>query len=271
MLTHGYRREQILQTLEVQDKVRVNRLAQRFGVSSVTIRSDLAALAAAGLVRREHGGALTTRRAPPELPLDEKRGQHRDRKHSIAARALALVQPGDKLILDAGSTTLQLARKLARAAGAATGPVAARRPMALSVFTNSLPIANELSGTREIELLLSGGTLRQASQSLQGPQAEASLDGYVFDKLFMGADGCDLAFGLSTHDEADARLNARMAAQARRVIVLADGSKFGRICLHSVCALSRIDTVVSDASMAPGMRAALAERGVQVLIAEEAE
>jgi DeoR/GlpR family transcriptional regulator of sugar metabolism len=87
---------------------------------------------------------------------------------------MKLVQPGDKLILDAGSTTLQLARRLARS----TFP--------LSVFTNSLPIANELGAVEGIDLLLSGGTLRKASQSLQGPQAEARLEGYVFDKLFLG-------------------------------------------------------------------------------------
>lgn len=257
MLNCDVRREQILQTLEMQDKVRVNRLAQRFGVSTVTIRGDLKALAATGLIRRQHGGASTTRSAPQELPLEEKRGQHRERKHAIAARAMQLVRSGDKLILDAGSTTLQLARRLAHAA------------MPLSVFTNSLPIANELGAAQQVELILSGGTLRKASQSLQGPQAEASLDGYVFDKVFLGADGCDPEFGLSTHDEAEARLNARMAAQARQVIVLADGSKFGRICLHSICAVARINTVVSDASLPPPMRAALAQRGVQVFIAEE--
>jgi len=265
VLNSGVRREQILQALEMQDKVRVNRLAQRFGVSTVTIRGDLRLLAEAGLVQRQHGGACTARRAPPELPLEEKRAQHRERKHSIASRALTLVQPGDKLILDAGSTTLQLARKLARAVAQPDAAVMAP----LSIFTNSLPIANELGSVQDIELLLSGGTLRKASQSLQGPQAEAGLDGYVFDKLFLGVDGCDPEFGLSTHDEAEARLNARMTAQARQVIVLTDGSKFGRICLHRICDLERVDIVVSDASMPPAMRTALTQRGVQVLIAEE--
>ncbi len=263
MLNGSGRREQILQALEVQDKVRVNRLAQRFGVSTVTIRGDLRVLAEAGLVQRQHGIATTARGAPAELPMDEKRCQYRERKSSIANRAMQLVRPGDKLILDAGSTTLQLARRLARAA------VQPDAPLPLSIFTNSLPIAHELGSVQGMELILSGGTLRKASQSLQGPQAEAGLAGYVFDKVFLGADGCDPEFGLSTHDEADARLNARMVAQARQVIVLADGSKFGRICLHRICGLGRIDTVVTDASLPPTMRAALTQRGVEVLIAEE--
>jgi DeoR/GlpR family transcriptional regulator of sugar metabolism len=255
MLTHDGRREQILSTLAVQDRVRVDRLAQRFGVSVVTIRNDLNALAAAGLVQRQHGGACASRVVQAEMPLSEKLGLHRQRKHSIAAHAATLVQPDDKLILDAGSTTLQLARRLAKQANSHT------------VFTNSLPIANELCAVTGIELILSGGMLRQASQSFQGPQAEAGLEGYVFDKLFLGADGCDPEFGLSTHDEAEARLNARMCNHARRVIVLADGSKFGRICLHRICGLTRIDTVVSDPSLPPAMQDALTQRGIRVLIA----
>ncbi|MTV40969.1 transcriptional repressor AgaR [Duganella radicis] len=256
------RREEILRALEMQQRVHVSRLAQRFGVSPVTIRGDLRVLEQAGLVQRQHGGATTTRGAPSGLPLDEKRSQYRERKHSIAARAMQLVRPGDKLILDAGSTTLQLAILLARTAALPDAP------LPLSVFTNSLPIANELGSVQDIELLLSGGTLRKASQSLQGPQAEAGLEDYVFDKLFLGVDGCDPAFGLSTHDEAEARLNARMAAQARQVIVLADSSKFGRICLHRICDVNRVDIVVSDAALPSDMREALSQRGVEVLIAE---
>jgi len=234
----------------------VQRLAQRLGVTPVTIRLDLRALADAGLVLRQHGGARLAHSAPPEAPLAEKRLQHRDRKQRIAARAAALVAPGDKLILDAGSSTLQLARLLPSRG-------------TLTVFTNSLPIASELAHSSDIDLIVSGGVLRHASQSLQGKQAEASLDGYVFDKLFLGADGIDTAFGLSTHDAADASLNARMAACARQVIVLADASKFGRICLNRICTLKQVDTIVTDASLAPALRGQLAAQGITVIVAED--
>lgn len=255
MLSTSARREQILQTLQNLHKVRVSRLAQNFGVSTVTIRTDLRAMTAAGLLARHHGGARLPSEMPLESPLAEKRIRHRERKLRIAARAATLVAPGDKLILDAGSTTLMLARHLAE-------------KVPLTIFTNSLPIANELwdAGLR---LILSGGTLRPTSQSLQGAQAEACLQNFVFDKLFLGADGCDLAFGLSTHDVDEARLNACMVERARQVIVLADGSKFGQLCLHRICALERIHTVVSDSSLPEAMRAALEARGIEVLIAEE--
>jgi len=256
MLNSEQRRAQILQALQSQDSVRVTRLAQRLGVSSVTIRTDLRALTEAGLLTRQHGGARLSHVAPPEAPLAEKRQLHRERKLRIAACAAALVAPGDKLILDAGSTTLNLARLLH-----ASGP--------FTVFTNSLPIASELANAEAVELIVSGGALRKASQSLQGAQAEASLQGYVFDKLFLGVDGFDCEFGLSTHDAAEARLNAHMIEHARRVIVLADSSKFGQLCLHRICHTDRVHAVVSDAALPPLVRAALEQQGIEVIIATE--
>lgn len=256
MLSTGARREQILQTVQDQHRVRVSRLAQLFGVSTVTIRTDLRAMTAAGLLSRQHGAARLASHALPEAPLSEKRIRHRERKLRIAACAASLVSPGDKLILDAGSTTLMLAQRLASSAP-------------LTVFTNSLPIANELGQVPGLRLIVSGGTLRQTSQSLQGIQAEATLQSYFFDKLFLGADGCDPLFGLSTHDVEDARLNACMVEHARQVIVLADGSKFGQLCLHRICALDRVHTVVSDTSLPQAMRSGLQAQGIEVIIAEE--
>ncbi|MRV70265.1 DeoR family transcriptional regulator [Duganella sp. FT92W] len=254
MLNDEQRRGQILDVLRQQGSLRVSRLAQRFGVTPVTIRTDLRALADAGLLLRQHGCARLPHMPPPEANLAEKRTLHRERKLRIAASAAALVAAQDKIILDAGSSTLILAQQL-HAAGT------------LTVFTNSLPIAAELAQSPAIELIVAGGVLRHASQSLQGRQAEASLDGYVFDKLFLGADGIDMAFGLSTHDALDASLNARMIAGARRVIVLADSSKFGRICLHRIGALEHIHTIVTDASMSSAMRDAIRARGIELIVA----
>jgi DeoR/GlpR family transcriptional regulator of sugar metabolism len=256
VLAADVRRQQILRAVQDLHRVRVARLAQQFGVSTVTIRTDLRTLTAAGLLTRQHGGARLPGEALPEAPLAEKRILNRERKLRIAARAAELVQPSDKLILDAGSTTLMLARRLH-----ASTP--------LTVFTNSLPIASEVGPVPGLRLIVSGGTLRQTSQSLQGPQAEASLQSLFFDRLFLGADGFDPDFGLSTHDLEDARLNAGMLDHARQVIVLADSSKFGQVCLHRICMLDRVHTVVSDAGMPRAIRSTLAARGIDVLIAEE--
>jgi DeoR family transcriptional regulator of aga operon len=254
MLNTDQRRSEILHAARQQPNLRVTGLARRFGVSAVTIRNDLRSLSDAGLLVRQHGGARLPQLPPPEVGMDDKRRLHRERKMQIGRHAATLVRPGDKLILDAGSTTLHLARLLH-----GVGP--------LSVFTNSLPIAADLAPQPHVELILAGGVLRHPSQSMQGPAAEASLERYLFDKLFLGVDGIDPDFGLSTHDEAEARLNARMIERARHVIVLADSSKFGRCALHRIATLERIDTLVSDASLAPGARAALAARGIEVIIA----
>lgn len=263
MLNADTRRERILQTLDTQENVRVRYLAQRLGVSPGTIRGDLEALASAGLLLRQHGGASPTHRVPRPMPASLARALRHERHQRIGARAAALVRPGDKLILDAGATTLQLALGLARAlAQPSDAPP-------LAIFTSSLPIANELAAVPKLELILSGGVLRPDSQSFQGPRAESSMDAYVFDKLFLAAAGFDPGFGLSTHDDADARLNQRMVAHAREVIVLADSATLGRICLHHICAPSRVSTVVTDAGIAPAIGAALERQRVRVLVANE--
>ncbi|WP_395407671.1 DeoR/GlpR family DNA-binding transcription regulator [Pseudoduganella sp. UC29_106] len=255
MLSCQERRALILQTLQHRPKVRVASLAQDLGVSAVTVRGDLWALTMAGLVERQHGGARLARKAPAETSLAEKCALRSERKARIAARAAALVKPSEKLILSAGSTALMLAHHLA-----------AQAP--LTIFTNSLPIASALSQTPDICLMLAGGNLRQSSQSMQGSQAEVSLSTGRFDKLFLGADGCDAHYGLSTHDGAEARLNAHMIEHARQVILLADSSRFGQLLPYRTCALERIQTVISDTSLAPDVRATLAARGIEVLIAE---
>jgi DeoR/GlpR family transcriptional regulator of sugar metabolism len=257
----GVRREQILQMLGAHDDVRVTRLAQRFGVSPGTIRADLEALEGAGLVQRHHGGASPAdglRRAAPAPQADASDARREDH---IAARAASLVRPGDKLILVAGAATLQLARRLAQPQEL---PPASSR---LTVFTNSPTIAHELADVDDTELILSGGVLCKASQAFHGPRAEASMEGYVFDKLFFDADGFDPDCGLSAHDGAQARLNARMVSHAREVILLADGGRIGRICLHHVCAAERVTTVVTDAGIAPAMLASLQRRQLRVVVA----
>ncbi|HEY1150374.1 MAG TPA: DeoR/GlpR family DNA-binding transcription regulator [Pseudoduganella sp.] len=255
MLSCQARRALILQTLQHRPQVRVASLAQDLGVSAVTVRGDLWALTMAGLVERQHGGARLARHAPAETSLAVKRTLRSERKARIAIRAAELVNRSDKLILGAGSTTLMMAHHLA-----------ARAP--LTIFTNSLPIASALSLAPDISLTLAGGNLRQCSQSMQGSQAEASLNTGRFDKLFLGADGCDPHYGLSTHDGAEARLAALMTEHARQVILLADSSKFGQLLPHRVCALDRVHTIISDASLAPDVRATLAARGIGILIAE---
>ena len=167
------------------------------------------------------------------------------------------MQPGDNIIIDSGSTTMTLARHL-------------RGHRDVTVMTNGLNIAWELANAAGVNVLLTGGQLRKQSLSLQGSQAEASLNPYSFDTLFLGVDGLDLQFGLTTHDEAEARLNHRMVERARRIVVLTDASKFGRVSLHRIAYLDQIHVVITDAGIDEATREGLQRRGIDVVVAEPA-
>ena len=249
------RRQQIQQLLVEHGNVRVAELVEQFDVSPVTIRSDLSQIESQGLATRTHGGATLVRSPPREQDIHEKDALNLPLKDRIGARAAQLVQAGDNIIIDSGSTTMTLARHL-------------RGHREVTVMTNGLNIAWELANAPGVELLLTGGLLRKQSLSLQGSQAEASLTSYSFDTLFLGVDGLDLQFGLTTHDEAEARLNHRMVERARRIVVLTDASKFGRVSLHRIARLDQIHAIITDTGIDDATREGLQRQGIEVITAE---
>ena len=249
------RRQQILQLLVQHGNVQVAELVERFGVSSVTIRADLSHIESQGLATRTHGGATLVRTPPQERDIHEKDALNLPLKDAIGQQAARMVRPGDNIIIDSGSTTMTLARHL-------------RGHRELTVMTNGLNIAWELANAPGVELLLTGGLLRKQSLSLHGSQAEASLNAYSFDTLFLGVDGLDLQFGLTTHDEAEARLNHRMVERARRIVVLTDASKFGRVSLHRIARLDQIHAIITDPGIDEATREGLQRQGIEVIIAE---
>lgn len=255
MRNTSQRREQILQMLVKQGNVQVSDLVPQLGVSAVTIRTDLSALESQGLVTRSYGGATLTRTPPPEQNIRQKDALNAGAKEHIGTAAAALVEPGDNIIIDSGTTTMPLARHI-------------RELRQVTVMTNGLNIAWELADAPGIELMLTGGLLRKQSLSIQGAQAEACLNVYNFDKLFLGVDGFDLQFGITTHHEAEASLNHKMVERAKKVIVLTDSSKFGRVSLHRIVLLDRIHTVITDAGISPEYRDGLQRLGIEVIIAD---
>lgn len=261
MRNTSQRREQILQLLVRHGSVQVADLVDQFGVSSVTIRTDLGQLEAQGLATRNHGGATLKRMPPQEQSIRQKDSLNSALKEAIGAAAARLVRPGDNIIIDSGTTTMPLARELRELSG--TGELSD-----VTVMTNGLNIAWELSDAPGVELMLTGGLLRKQSLSIQGAQAEACLNAYSFDTLFLGVDGLDLQFGLTTHHEAEASLNHRMVERARKVVVLTDASKFGRVSLHRIALLDRVHTVITDAGLSAEYREGLQRLGVDVVIAD---
>lgn len=248
------RRQQILQLLVEHGNVQVSELVERFGVSSVTIRADLSQIESQGLATRNHGGAALSRSPPQEQDIHEKDGLNLALKEAIGAHAAQLVKTGDNIIIDSGSTTMTLARHL-------------HGHRDVTVMTNGLNIAWELANAAGIKLLLTGGLLLKQSLSLHGSQAEASLNQYSFDTLFLGVDGLDLQFGLTTHHEAEASLNHRMVERARKIVVLTDASKFGRVSLHRIARLGEIHTIITDAGISNIYRDELQRQGIELIVA----
>ncbi len=255
MRNTSQRRETILQAIVQHGSVQVADLVDKLGVSAVTIRSDLSVLESQGLVQRSHGGALLARTPPTEHTIRQKDSLNQAQKEQIGLLAARMVQPGDNVIIDSGTTTISLARHL-------------RDANDVTVLTNGLNIAWELADAPGVDLILTGGRLRKQSLSLQGAQAEACLSAYNFDKLFLGVDGFDLQFGITTHHEAEANLNHKMVERAKKVIVLTDASKFGRVSLHRIGQLDRVHTVITDASISSEYREGLEKRGIEVIVAE---
>ena len=212
----GERRHRILDLLREHGRVTVDALATRFVTSAVTIRSDLAALEAGGSLERTHGGALLSR-DDDDRPLAVKRTLHHAEKVRIARAAVALIEDGETVILDSGTTTAEIAKQIRKLDG-----------YSINVITNALNIATLLADVPFVRLIMPGGILRPESNSLSGHMAEAALDDLQADRLFLGADGLDPERGVMTPHLPEAQLNAKMIAISRQVIAvaLAEGENY---------------------------------------------
>ena len=247
------RRRAILEILNRDGRVLVLDLARRFETSQVTIRKDLEELHAHGLIHRTHGGALPAREGALEDPtLREKEKLHRKEKLRIAQTAAGMVQEGQVVILDSGTTTTAIAHAL-------------RHFHNLTVVTNAVNIAAELSGTA-VEVILTGGTLRQNSFSLVGPIAEETLHRLNADVLFLGVDGFDVQYGLSTPNLLEAKVNRVMVEVAKRTVAVCDSSKFGRRSLSLIVPPSALHQVVTDRGVLKSDVRLLKKAGIEVTL-----
>src|SRR6185503_18621509 len=243
------RRRRILELLDDQERVTVEELVARFSVSAVTIRGDLDALADLGAVVRSHGGALKRGDAPEDVPITVKETLHHAEKVRIGHAAAQMIQDGETIMLDSGTTTAEIARQ-----------IRFLRLRSLNVITNALNIAMELANLPHIRLIMIGGVLRQMSYSLAGPHAEHTLRGLNADRLFLGVDGLDPEIGLMTPDVVEAQLNAVMIQVSREVIVVADASKFQRRSLSVIAKLDAVHKVITDGGAGPEVLTALRAR-----------
>jgi len=250
------RRKEILELLNNEGEVFVENLSTRFQVSEVTIRKDLELLEKNNLLLRARGGAIRLKSGVGvDYRISEKHRLHYHEKSVIGKLAAGMVRNGDTIILDSGTTTLEMANHLSREIEA-------------TVITNALNIATALSGHPFVNLIVPGGSLRKNSLSLVGPLAEKTMRNFHIDKAFLGIDGIDARSGFYTPNIEEAHLNRIMIEISEESILLSDSSKFLRKSLNLVCGPGDIDALVTDEGISTADKKLLEDAGVTVFIAK---
>ncbi len=249
----AHRHKIILSELEKDGYVRVQDLSARLGVSEVTIRKDLKELEQRKLLFRSHGSASPVSSLIDDRHIDEKEKIQVDEKLRIAEAANQLLKKNDRIIIASGTTVLYFAQKITT-------------PEPLTVITASVKVTLSLFYKPNIEVIQLGGSTRKSSASVVGPNAESFLSELTCNKLFLGVDGIDLDFGLTTSNIAEAHLNQYMLKAAQEVIVLADSSKFGKRGFGKICDIGQIHRIITDKDAPLNTVQIIRERGIEVTL-----
>ena len=251
------RLDHILAFLQQQGRASVVQLSERFGVSAVTIRNDLATLEQQGLLLRTHGGAML-RPSPTNSSMEppafaQRKELHALEKERVGRAAAELVRDGDSIAPDPSTTAWQIARHL-------------KDRRELTIVTNGLFVALEFLEAPGVTVVMPGGSLRTASASLVGDQGAGILERYHVQKGFFGGGGFTLEEGLTDTNQYEVQLKQRMVARSKEVIAIVDSSKWGQVTFASLAAVEQLDHVITDTEAPPAMVAALRERGITVTL-----
>jgi DeoR family transcriptional regulator, aga operon transcriptional repressor len=252
-MTLTERHQFILDKLKKEGNVNVVELCNELNVSSVTIRKDLKLLEDKTLVYRTHGGGTLVNPYTVDKHVNEKAKINSAEKQEIGNVAAKLIDPNDSIIIASGTTVLSLAKSI-------------QPQESLTVITAALNVATELSQQANIEIILLGGILRKSSTSVTGYYAEKILEDFSCSKLFLGVDGIDIEFGLTTTNAMEAQLNRKMIQAAQKTIVLADSTKFGKRGFGKICGLEDIQQIITDSGIPERTANTLKSMGIEVTI-----
>ncbi|MEO8413698.1 MAG: transcriptional repressor AgaR [Ginsengibacter sp.] len=247
------RHQYILEKLKREGDINVLNLFKDLEVSSVTIRKDLKLLEEKGLAFRTHGGATLHNPYTVDKPVNEKEKLQAAEKIKIGKVAASLIEPNDSIIIASGTTVMALAKNLQNRGN-------------LTVVTSALNVALELIKHPGIEVLQLGGLVRKSSSSVTGPYAQNILADFSCTKLFLGVDGIDLEFGLTTTNVMEAHLNRQMMEASQKVIVLSDSTKFGKRGFGKICGLENVDRIITDSGISGHFVTHLENTGIEVTI-----
>ncbi len=252
-LTLTERHQLIIEKLKKEGSVKVFDLCNELNVSSVTIRKDLKLLEDKDLLFRTHGGGTVSNPYTVDRPVNEKAGIHTGEKSDIGAAAARLIEPNDCILIASGTTVLSLARNIEPQGN-------------LTVITAALNVAMELVNHPGIEVIQLPGLIRKTSSSATGIYAENMLSDFSCSKLFLGVDGIDVEFGLTTTNMMEAQLNKKMIQASQKTIVLADSSKFGKRGFGRICGMEDIEQVITDSNISEHMVETLRGMGIEVTV-----
>lgn len=251
-LPSAARQARIRERFSIQPGISIGELAEGFGVSEMTIRRDLAVLEQQSHIQRTHGGAVLTERMMFEFDYRDRRANNRAAKRAIAAEARRLVKPGQRLILDNGTTTLELAAQL-------------KDVEQITVITPSLAVASELQHAPGVEVILLGGIIRRGSPDLTGPVTEHCLELLAADIAFQGADGIGLDGSIYNSDLRLAKVDRLMRQRAERCCILADHTKIGTTALARNGSLAEVDVFITTAGAPAAALKRFSRSGVKIL------
>lgn len=251
------RQKEIIKILKSKGTVTISELCRITQASVATLRRDLIKLEDEGMLIRIRGGATLSNRNKFELSFEKRTVKNVEKKESIASKAVELVENGDSVLLDAGTTTLLIAKKIAYL----------KRDV--MIVTNSLAIVQEMANHPDIRLRLIGGKIDWNNMATIGPGAIEYLMDMVIDKVFIGANGVDVMYGAMAFEEENAILNKVMAESARLVCVVADSSKIGKRAFVRSVPIKQIDILITDRKADRKIVKSLKSKGINVLIAED--
>lgn len=253
MMNLAERHQFILSRLHKDQYINVVDLCKELKVSSVTIRKDLKLLEDKNLLFRTHGGATVNNPYTVDRPVNEKEKIQSTEKNKIGVAAAALLKDNESIVIASGTTVNYFAKNIPSGTN-------------LTVVTAALNVALELMREGNIEVIQLGGLLRKSSSSVMGAYAEQVLQDFYFNKLFLGVDGIDLDFGLTTTNAMEAHLNRKMISVSQQTIVLADSTKFGKRGFGKICGLEEIDHIITDKGISEVIVKHLEGLGVTVTI-----
>ncbi|MBD1382899.1 DeoR/GlpR family DNA-binding transcription regulator [Metabacillus arenae] len=244
------RRRKIVEVVNEKRSVRVTELSKKFKVTEETIRRDLEKLEKENLLRRSHGGVVSIQEEQSEISYEEREITNSFEKKAIALEAIKLIKTGDQIVLDASTTAWYMAKELPN--------------LPLTVITNSIKVAIELSKKEQIKVISTGGMLLPKSLSYVGPLAERSLKMYHVNKAFISCKGVHLEGGLSDSNEWQALLKRQMMEIADQTILMADSTKFGVRTFAYITDIQQVISVITDSKIAGSYCKAIEKKGVEI-------